>query len=882
MADNNQNKKTDESKKRTKKSKNRAFKIFKIVLLSIIIIGLIGTAAVSAIVYGIIKDAEPIDPSNIYELLEESSFILDADGQVIEKIQSDNVRIIVDLKDIPKHVQDAFVSIEDERFYTHNGIDLRGIGRAIYTNLRTGARHGASTINQQLAVNLYLSRGDRSYSRKIKDMYYGIVLDRELSKDQILEAYMNTINLGGVAHGVQAAAQTYFSKDVGDLTIAEAALIAGITRYPFRYSPIKTLYKDQVEENHIILDDSDSTYTIVFNEVSLQRQRTVLGVMRRLNKITEEEYQAALEEDIASNLKPNRLANQEITSYFGDLVKRDVMAGLQNEGYTKEEAQAMLYSGGLRIYSTMDVRAQNILEEEFENPANFPGSKLDEDGNLQPQAAMVIVDHHTGEIKALVGGRAMKGEKIYNRALHPRQPGSAIKPIAVYTPAVDMGNTAATVFDEVPVYFNTNKPNEPWPNNYNKKFKGLITMREAIQWSSNVVAVEAASRLGTDDLSAFNTMFEYMKKMGISTVITREDPLVVNGKKYTDETYSTALGGMTRGVTPLELTSAYGVLANKGILMDSITYTKVYDRQGNLLLDNKPNANRVLTPDVAYIMTDMLKTVVNAGTGRNARIDSNNSRIPVSGKTGTTSDKKDAWFAGYSPYYTSALWIGNDIPQELSDGSGMSVRLWNKIMTKIHRDYSPKSFEVPDNIVRVSVCSESGKLPGPYCHLDPRGSTIISEIFIKGTEPTEECDVHVLADIHVPSGKLATELTPPWEIESRVFIQRPVPYNPEENNGIVPDDYIYQLPTEYYDPTIDWLDSLPFPGNNNGTAGEEDDSATDVINPENPDTEEESEESTTENARDILRNLLNRRNNQNQGNDGDNSGNDAENNSNND
>ncbi len=846
----------NEQKVKTKKSKNKKLSILRVILVSIIFIGIIGTGAVVGIVAGIIKDTPPIDPTGIYEMLEESSFILDANGAVLEKIQSEHVRIIVEYQDIPKHVRDAFVAIEDERFWSHKGIDPKGILRSAWTNFTTGSRHGGSTINQQLAINLYLTRSDSSYTRKIKDMYYGIQLNRELSKEQILEAYLNTINLGGVAHGVQAASLTYFSKDVSELTIAEAALIAGITRYPSKYSPIKTLHKEDVSEDDYILDDSNSVYTIVFNEQSLNRQQTVLNVMKRLEYITEEEYEAALAEDIKASLKPNRLNTEDFSSYFGDLVKRDVVTALENVGYSKEEAQSMLYNGGLKIYSTMDVRAQTILEEEYENPENFPGTLKDSDGNLirdeegniQPQSAMVVLDPHNGEIKALVGGRMTSGQKILNRALTPRQPGSSIKPIAVYTAAVDRGMTAATVIDDIPVYYNKATPNTPWPKNwYRDKYYGLITMRESIQQSSNAGAVIFADMLGPNESTSIQTMLEYMKNMGISTVVTSDNPVTINGKKYTDETFSTALGGMTRGVTPLELTTAYGVLANDGVKIEPITFTKILDRNGKVLVENTPNSTRVVTPQVSYVLTDMLKSAVTSGTGSRARIDKNNSQIPVAGKTGTTSDRKDAWFAGYTPYYVASVWIGNDMPEPLVDGSAVAARLWQKVMARIHEGYSPKNFEEPDGIVRATICTKSGKLAGEYCALDPRGSTVRTEIFVKGTQPTETCDVHVLADIHAPTGKLATDLTPPWEIETKVFVKRPIPYLPSEHNGITPRDYIYELPTEYYDPMVDWIEGTPLPPDPNGETEEDDEEVTEdtITDPE------ENEEETPRNLRDF-------------------------------
>lgn len=811
----------NKSSKKGKKSKIK--RVILVLTILIVLIGFIGAGAVVGIVASIIKDTEPIDASNIYDLLDESSFVLDSEGQVIEKIQTEGYRDIIDYSRMPDHLVNAFIAIEDERFWDHNGLDIKRIFGAAWTNFRTGSKQGASTINQQLAKTLYLSL-DQTYTRKIQDMYYGIQLDRQLSKQQILEAYLNTINLGSGAYGVQAAAQVYFSKDVEELTIAEAALIAGIARNPFRYPPMRTLEKQHVdEEKHVILDDSHPLYTIVYNDEFQGRQRLVLNNMKRLGMISEEEYNTALNEDIRESLAPNRFTSEQTSSYFGDLVKDEVISALMNKGNTREEANNMLYSGGLRIYSTLDSRMQKILDEEYENQNNFldpqgrPLLIVGEDGNVQPQSAMVIMDHVTGEIRALIGGRGITGRKIYNRALSPRQPGSSIKPIAVYTPAIDLGLTAATVFDDVPAYFDRGNPSRVYPANYNRKFPGLSTMREAVQRSSNVVAMKAIHQLGNyNDTAAFNIMFDYMEKMGITTVVRPENPYIApDGKKHMDSTYSTALGGMTHGVSPLEMTGAFSTLANQGVYTKPITFTEIRDKHGNLILENKPEKQRVVSPEVAYVMTDMLKSAVTSGSGSRARLDSNNSQIPVAGKTGTTNNQKDAWFVGYTPYYVAATWIGYDTPDQLPQGSVMAAQVWSTIMKRIHEDHSPKNFPSADNLVRVSICTKSGKLPTEFCSLDPRGSTVRTEVFIRGTEPKDYCDVHVMADVHVPTGKLATEQTPPWEIESRVFIQRPVPYYPEEHGGIVPDDYKYDLPKEYYDPLVDgfglppFLDNLP-------------------------------------------------------------------------
>lgn len=833
MSDKKPNKQTDKDN-----NKKRKLSIFRVILVTIILIGFIGAGAVAGIVMSTIKNTEPIDASNIYEMLDESSFILDSEGQIIEKIESNNYRIVIDYSEMPKHLTDAFVSIEDERFWTHKGIDIKRIFGALWTNLRTGSRQGASTINQQLAVNLYLSRSDTSYTRKIKDAYYGMMLNKQLSKEQILEAYLNTIYLGSGAHGVQAAAQVYFSKDAKDLTIAESALIAGITKYPSRNTPIITLKKEDVKEHHTVLDDSDSMYTIVMNEkideYVISRQKLVLNAMNRLGYITETEYNEALAEDVKSHLKPNRQIAENISSFFGDLVKRDVIKALENSGYTNDEATSMLYSGGLRINSTLDTKIQKILDEEYANSNNFPkirnvdrakllakegftedeqGNIRDAEGQIQPQSAMVISDHQTGEIKAIVGGRMTSGQRILNRALTPRQPGSSIKPIAVYAPAIELGYTAGTVIDDIPGYFNRSTPDKPWPKNFysNGGYRGLITFREAVERSSNLVAVKVGNEIG------INTMMDSMKNMGITTVHTKENPLNINGKQYTDETLSTTLGGMTKGVSPLEMDTAFNVLANGGMYTSPITFTSVYDRHGNIVLENTPEEHRVITPQSAYIVTDMLRGVVSSprGTGRGASI----GNMPVAGKTGTTDDQKDAWFVGYTPYYSASVWIGSDQPVSLSSGSPAAAKLWSTVMKRVHEDLQVKDFERPSDIGSTNICTVSGKLPTELCSLDPRGSTVRSEIFIKGTQPTTYCDVHVLADIHVPSGKLATDLTPPWQIESKVFVQRPVPYNPAENGGITPSDYIYELPTQYYDIIEDGL-GISLPG---GSYDEEED-----------------------------------------------------------
>ncbi|RKD26083.1 penicillin-binding protein 1A [Caminicella sporogenes DSM 14501] len=934
MTENNQRR--SKQKKEKKNKKRKLLTTIKILLVFFIILSFVGAGAVTGLVVAALKDVKPIDPSKIDTMLDENSVILDKNGKVIEKVQRSGLRTVVSYDEIDEDLKNAFIATEDRKFFQHNGFNYtRLIGAIIEAIKDRHSPRGTSTITQQLARNLYLPhiKSEKTLSRKIKEAYYTIQLEKNLTKEQIFEAYMNTIYLGSGAKGVQAAAQTYFSKNASDLTLVEAALIAGITQNPARHSPIITKKKADVKEDDYILDDSDEQYTIVFNKKCIDRFKDVLYFMKVSGKITEEEYNKAKNVDLKKILKPKRLNRSEISSYFTDLVKDEVINSLIKElDISKEDAYNMLYTQGLKIYSTLDLSMQKKLEAIYKNSKNFPnlvirkdssgnilsktGSillykrenilnnenylvipknhyKYDTNGNLilyknkrlkfiplyekgkrigisvavadtykiennqvviykggrvnipaqyksydkyknlvvskefldsnpnffkkdnhnnlliskenysisnkgsiQPQSAMVIIDYRTGEIKALVGGRDIKGELLYNRAIKPRQPGSAIKPLAVYTPAIDNGWTAASIIDDVPHY---DRNGNRWPKNWYEKssnpkytgYKGLVTLRKALQFSMNVPAVKVAERLGV------NTSMEYLEKMGIS-VESKKNPngsLVKSGPKNDMNLSAMALGGMTKGLTPLEITSAYGSLANKGIYIAPHSFTKVTDRNGNIIIENKPIKNYVVSPQVAFIMTDMMKSGVDAGTGRKARL----ANMPVAGKTGTTSNNYDAWFVGYTPYYVAGVWIGNDLQIKLREGSGASAKLWKKVMEEIHKNLPTKQFEKPEGIIRMAVDTVSGKLPTKLSYKDPRGSTVRQEYFIEGTQPTEFDDVHVEVEVCSESNKLPTEFCPTTLIEKKVFISRPVPYNPSEHGGFVPADYKYEVPKTYCD-----------------------------------------------------------------------------------
>ncbi len=737
----------NENKKKPKK--NTVTKVLKITLIALLFIIIIASSVVLGTVYSWVKGAEPLDYDEIFDL-NQTTYIVDKNDRVIDKLHANENRTMVTLSEIPNNLQNAFIAIEDRRFYTHKGIDIqRIIGSAIEDFKLGKLAHGGSTITQQLIKNIYLTP-EKKFKRKIIEAYYAMQLERKFTKEQILEAYLNTIGLGGnnVA-GVKEAALYYFAKDVSDLSLAESAVIAGITKYPSTYSP------------YLNYDNS------------IKRKNLIVSEMLAQNMINQEEYEEAVVEEI----KLAKVEKEVDTTYFADMVIKDVLQAFQEKlGYTKEEANRKVYNGGLKIVSTIDTDIQNLVEANFENEKLFPPSVEDENGTLQPEAAVVIIDNDTGEIKAVMGGRSNKVRRGLNRATQSlRQPGSSIKPLSVYAPAIDNGYTAGTVVDDSPVTFGSYSP-----RNYDRTFRGLVTVREAIQQSLNIVAVKTVQDIGVE------RSIEYLQNFGLSTVEVK-DP-----KRNDRNLPALALGGMTKGVKPIEMVAAYNVFPNKGVYIAPTSFSHVYDRHGNVLIENTPEKRRVFSEQVAYIMVNLMRGVVQGGTGVNAAIPN----VPVAGKTGTTTEYKDAWFIGYSTYYTAAVWMGHDEPKAMSfTGGSYPAKLWKSIMQEIHKDLPFKDFLRPNGLVSVDICTESGKRPTELCKQDPRGATIRSELFIKGTEPGLEsvCEVHVLKDICTESNLLASPNCPPHLIESKVFIERPEPL---DKTKALPADSQYDAPEE--------------------------------------------------------------------------------------
>ena len=939
MDNNKDNNKDNKQKKKKKSTGKTVFKSLKILLVIFLMLSVVAGGIVIGVVLSILKDVPNIDPSKVNASLDLTSTIYDDSGELIEKIQSstNEFRTMVKLNQMPKHLKDAFIAIEDERFESHIGVDPKGIISSAIDNIKAGSTvRGASTITQQLARNVYLTHEERGWSKKIKEAYLAIQIEKVLTKNQILEAYLNRNNLGQGAYGVQEAAQTYFSKNVEDLTIAESALFAGIVKSPTKYAPYQTVSLENFDSTKHYevgrLEILGEKYVAVYNEEAVKRQKIVLAQMLKLGKITEREYQEALNENIKETLKPGQKKIASISSYFTDYVKTQAVDALVKRlGYTKEQAQDELFTGGLKIYSTMDVKLQRELEDVYNNfteilvgdPEKIKGpilvdwrinkasNVIDDKGNIiyyhldnllnenlelilekgtyefrdndlyikskkltpypkhidvadyytiddrknlvshsvgsivipeesysvsdnkeikigssylnnnkdfyridenqnilinekyffiakegivQPQSSTVVLDNETGHIKALVGGRDIEGSRILNRATaSQRQPGSAMKPIAAYLPALDNGYTAATPIDDIPFY---NNNGELWPKNWYKDgYRGIHTLRRSVEQSVNVNSVKTVESIGVQ------TSMAYLEKLGIISKTDPENDSFVTAKENrvsNDENLSAlGLGGMTKGLTPLELTAAYRAIVGGGTYIEPIAFTRIEDKNGNILIDNIPKENIVVSPQVAYIMTDILRTTVSNGIAGRAKL----SNMAVGGKTGTTQNQADIWFVGFTPYYTTGVWIGNDSPKiTLSKNSGTAAQLWQHIMTRIHEDLESKTtFNDPGGIVKVNICTQSGKLPTELCTLDPRGSTVRTELFVKGTEPRDTCDVHVEVTIDSANGKVANEYCPEENKVNKVFIERTPPYIPEEHNGIVPTDFQFTAPTEICD-----------------------------------------------------------------------------------
>jgi penicillin-binding protein 1A len=755
-----------------------------IVLLVIVVFAAVGIAG--GAVFGYIKTAPAIDQEAL-DIRILTSFVYDSEGREIARLTgSENKnRELVYFNDTSKYLRDAFVAVEDERFYSHFGIDLqRTLGAIINYIIKGSSSYGGSTITQQVVKNI-TGNVDPTPARKIQEWWNAIQLERRYEKWQILELYMNVIFMGHGCYGVQSASKMYFGKDASDLSLAESAFLAGITNAPATYDPFDDEGRKRAKE----------------------RQEIILKLMLNQGMISKNEYEQALKEELNFARPTDTDTSIPVQSYFVDQVVNDVVKDLmEKNGMSEEAALRMVYNYGVKIYSTQDSDIQKAMDEVFNDDSFFYfDNKYAKEQGETPQAAMAIVDPYTGHVKALYGGYGeKKGSRTLNRATQSkRQPGSSIKPIAVYAPAIDLKKiTAATVIDDVPVYLNHQQPDKIYPTNYDTKtYDGLTTIRNALKASVNVVA----ARVWKDYLG-YKDSLEYMKKSGID-----------RSKGVDENSVAIAMGGLETGVSPLEMAAAYAPFVNKGIYHTPITYTKVVDSNGKVILENKPESHIVYSEQTAYIMVDMLKEVPKGRTSIYPHtgtaygiISIQNGKMPVGGKTGTTSDNLDKWFVGFTPYYTAAVWYGYDnktTPIRIqSPEYGNAQKIWNAVMNKIHDNLDPKDFPEPAGLVKKNICIYSGKLAGELCGHDQRGNATKTEYFIKGTEPRTYCDVHVKALVCNDStdiwgrNLLAGTYCPKGSVSEKVFIQRPpeAEYVPRDLNAPYPVDWKYELPKGEY------------------------------------------------------------------------------------
>lgn len=672
----------------------------------------------------------------------------------MERLHAKQNRIWADYGQIPDNLKNAFIAIEDERFKTHHGVDWkRTLSAVVNYVLKPGSSHGGSTINQQLIKNL-TGEDEVRPERKIKEILRALELDKKYTKDEILEVYLNTIALGQGLNGVQTAANTYFGKDVSELTLAECASIAGITQYPTKYNPF------------------------INPGYNKERQEIILAKMLELEMISQEEYQAAKDQTLIFAKKKQEEEQTSQQSYFTDQVIEDVIARLVEEkGYSKEIATQMLYSGGLQVYTTMDKDIQAAMDEVYKDPASFPALKGDE----QPESAMVIMDPYTGAVLGVVGGRGEKtGARTLNMATQTkRAPGSSIKPLSVYGPAIEYDLiTYGSVFDDGPIDLD----GKPWPKNQSNKYEGTMTVKRGVQLSINTLPVKIMQILTPRKSYDFMT-----QNLGITSLVEKKE---VGGQIKSDIGLAPlALGGLTDGISVLELTAAYTPFVNAGIYAKPYTFTKVLSHEGKVLLETEPKLSVAMSEQTAFIVHKLLENVVATGTGTRARLASG---IPAAGKTGTTENDFDRWFVGYTPYYIGAVWFGYASPREIKGTtSNPSLNAWKLVMDKVHANLAKKAFaDPPSKVVQAQYCIDSGGVPTDACKNDPRGSRVETGWFKVGTQPKEPCKVHTPVEICTESNMLAGPYCP---AESRktvslLNIQRTLP------EGVILGDWQYILP----------------------------------------------------------------------------------------
>ena len=743
--------------------------------LSFIIALCVGLALLGAVI-GIAKafvDTAPTLDLAALDAQDKTSFIYDSEGNLITDYKGTEDRIMVSIDEIPEMLQNAFIAVEDARFYEHNGVDVKRIVGALVANFTSGSTQGGSTITQQLIKQTVLS-SEQSYKRKLQEAYLAMELETRYTKKQILESYLNTIFLGGSYYGVRVAAYGYFGKELDQLTLRECAMLAGLTRSPNYYNPRSNFYTRNTEGSNT-------------PDITNNRTDYVLRQMRENGLITAQQYNAALDRSTASVLEKSP-ASTDMYAYphyveyaISDVVDTFLdLNGLEDTSANRYAMENKLRTGGYSVYLCLDTEIQEIVEDTLANWSDYPrlrdpSDKVYQSRNAdgtyteieQPQAAACVFDYRTGELKAIVGGRYKPTtRKTLNRASGMTMPvGSSIKPLTVYAPAIDLGASPASIAYNMPVPISGWKDSsgkDSWPKNYGGGgYKGPQSFRSALRNSYNTAAAQILMTY-----VGVSRSVEYLHLMGIPDKNINADP------------FGLALG--SSGITPVQMAVAFGTIANKGVYQQPLSFSRIVDSNGNVVVDmhQQQDRHQVFKPSTAYLVVDMLKEAVQSGTGTKAKISSQ----VVAGKTGTNSDSKGVFFAGMTGWYSASVWIGHDNYTALSSkatGGNAAAPLWQSFMEKIHKAKNLDSREIIDgtpsdyNLVRVTTCGVSGQLATDACYNDVNGYKTITDYWSADSVPTAYCSMHKSVSICTESGLLATDYCPSYSVESRGIVLIP-------------------------------------------------------------------------------------------------------------
>ena len=743
--------------------------------LSFVLALCVALALLGAVV-GIAKafvDTAPTLDLAALDAQDKTSFIYDSQGNLITDYKGTEDRIMVSIDEIPEMLQNAFIAVEDARFYEHNGVDVKRIVGALVANFTSGSTQGGSTITQQLIKQTVLS-SEQSYKRKLQEAYLAMELETRYTKKQILESYLNTIFLGGSYYGVRVAAYGYFGKSLDQLTLRECAMLAGLTRSPNYYNPRSNFYTRNTE--------GSSTPDITNN-----RTDYVLRQMRENGLITAQQYNAALDRSTASVLEKSP-ASTDMYAYphyveyaISDVVDTFLdLNGLEDTSANRYAMENKLRTGGYSVYLCLDTEIQEIVEDTLANWSSYPRLRdpsdkvyqsRNSDGTYteieQPQAAACVFDYRTGELKAIVGGRYKPTtRKTLNRASGMTMPvGSSIKPLTVYAPAIDLGASPASIAYNMPVPISGWKDSsgkDSWPKNYGGGgYKGPQSFRSALRNSYNTAAAQILMTY-----VGVSRSVEYLHLMGIPDKNINADP------------FGLALG--SSGITPVQMAVAFGTIANKGVYQQPLSFSRIVDSNGNVVVDmhQQQDRHQVFKPSTAYLVVDMLKEAVQSGTGTKAKISSQ----VVAGKTGTNSDSKGVFFAGMTGWYSGSVWIGHDNYKALSSkatGGNAAAPLWQSFMEKIHKAKNLDSREIIDgtpsdyNLVRVTTCGVSGQLATDACYNDVNGYKTITDYWSADSVPTAYCSMHKSVSVCTESGLLATDYCPSYSVETRGIVLIP-------------------------------------------------------------------------------------------------------------